>query len=364
MYGVHPRLLSDENPPRPLEIQITTEQHGKRIAQFHHARIEANELLLKRAINAQKVRSDLIKPEHSVFQPGQWVLVRHEGREKFQAKWYGPYYVVKAHPLGTYQLRDPDGNVLRHLINGQRFLHANIENANPMQLWSSPAMQAQLKKQNIDWAKPSPEVQLILDTDDPFPPTYEELAALTKKEWKELQRTGVRNTSVGEEEQVIPAHAQPPTNNARRSRSNTRAQQNTPTIPVLDQNTPTHTPISPPTSNQIHAAIPDHALDNALTPRITSALTRDIIQKEGVAPTINTEMPRENNKQNIYLGLRSYLNPNCIDTEFRARNCVSRQLGFSIYLKAAVFARANTFFGYQTAIAGIHMGKVLVYPYY
>jgi transposase InsO family protein len=50
LYGVHPQLPSDENPPRPLEIEITTEDHEKCIAQLHHARIEANELLLKRAI--------------------------------------------------------------------------------------------------------------------------------------------------------------------------------------------------------------------------------------------------------------------------------------------------------------------------
>ena len=134
-----------------------------------------------------------MKPEHGGFQPGQWVLVRHEGPEKFQAKWYGPYYVVKAHPLGTYQLRDPHGNILQHLINGQRLFHANVGNVDPTQLWSSATMQAKLKRQNIDWAKPTKEVQMILDKDGPLQPTYEELASLSQREWKEMECTGVRN---------------------------------------------------------------------------------------------------------------------------------------------------------------------------
>jgi hypothetical protein len=218
LYGVHPRLPSDENPPRPLEIEITTEDHEKRIAQLHHARIEANELLLKRAIYAQKVRSDLVKPEHSGFKPGQWVLVRQEGPEKFQAKWYGPYYVVNSHPLGTYKIRDPQGNILRHLINGQRLFHANGGNIDPVQLWSSPTMQAQLKRQNIDWAKPSKEVQMILDSDAPLPPTYEDLASLTQKEWKELERTGVCKILVGEENIPLPNNSQTLPQKTRRPR--------------------------------------------------------------------------------------------------------------------------------------------------
>jgi hypothetical protein len=74
----------------------------------------------------------------------------------------------------------------------------------PAKLWSSPAVQPQLKKQNVDWAKPSPEVQLILDRDGSLPPTYVELAALTQKEWRELQCTGVRSVLVGEGQTTNP----------------------------------------------------------------------------------------------------------------------------------------------------------------
>ena len=66
------------------------------------ARSRANELLLNRAIRAQRIRDTLVT--RYPFKEGQWVLVRNESRQKFEGRWFGPYKVLKSHPLGTYAL--------------------------------------------------------------------------------------------------------------------------------------------------------------------------------------------------------------------------------------------------------------------
>jgi hypothetical protein len=173
-----------------------------------------------------------VKPEYSGLKPGQWVLVRHERPEKFQAEWYGAFYVVDSHPLGKYKLRDPQGNILRHLINGQRLFHADVGNIDTAQLWHSITIQAQLKRQNIHWAKPSKEVQMILDSDAPLLSTYEELTSLTQKESKELERTGVRIILVGEENIRLSNNTEAPPQKTRRPRRKAFNCNSTPTDPI------------------------------------------------------------------------------------------------------------------------------------
>jgi hypothetical protein len=106
-----------------------------------HARALANEKLLAHAIkrkvihNQQVMKSSLCK--------GQWVLVRNESPQKFQSKQFGPYQIMKAHPLGTYALQEPGGYELKNLVNGQRLVEANIGD-DPMRLWTSIALNQKL----------------------------------------------------------------------------------------------------------------------------------------------------------------------------------------------------------------------------
>jgi hypothetical protein len=54
------------------------------------------------------------------------VLVRNETRNKFESRWFGPYKIVKKLTFGTYRLAEPNGDLLKNLINGRRLLPANI----------------------------------------------------------------------------------------------------------------------------------------------------------------------------------------------------------------------------------------------
>ena len=100
LFGVDPRLPTDENPPRPLNIETDWDSVLARINTLQYSRIEANRRLIDRAIAAQRVRKDLVKDVP--FKENQWVLVRAEARHKFEGRWFGPYRIVRAMPLGTY----------------------------------------------------------------------------------------------------------------------------------------------------------------------------------------------------------------------------------------------------------------------
>jgi transposase InsO family protein len=185
LYGIHPRLPSDENPIRPIEIANPTDSHEKRIAELANARTEANRRTYQKALNATTVRDELVT--QTSFKPDDYVLVRHPNPQKFESKWYGPYKVTRCMPLGTYQLADPNDRPLRNLINGQRLLKANVT-GDVTKLWSSSAIQAGLKRSNITVEKHSDEVRELLDAVNDSTPTYPELAVMSKTSYQQTQK--------------------------------------------------------------------------------------------------------------------------------------------------------------------------------
>jgi transposase InsO family protein len=185
LYGIQPRIPSDPDSPT-----IPTED---RLQKVTHARARANELLLARAIRAKTVRDSLVtKP---TFQPGKWVLVRNESHQKYESRWFGPYLILKSHPLGTYALQEPGGRVLRNLINGNRLVEAHVDE--PTSLWTSSAGQKRLKRAGFTIHHPE-EVRKVMDAIDPNPVSYHEMSTISKRKWLEMERTGVRSRLVGE----------------------------------------------------------------------------------------------------------------------------------------------------------------------
>ncbi|KAG0153432.1 hypothetical protein PDIDSM_5285 [Penicillium digitatum] len=147
VYGTHPRL--------PGDTELVTSIRGpaeldNKIMAVNHARAEANEALLHKAIRAQKIQDE--KVTTCSLQPGKWVLVRNEAKQKFESQWFGPYKILKAHPLGTYALAEPGGRVLRNLVNGRRLVDAFVEN--PNQLWTSSGGKYQLRRKGLDIRHP------------------------------------------------------------------------------------------------------------------------------------------------------------------------------------------------------------------
>ena len=146
LYSHHPFLPSNENPSRSLELAISNEEHKKCITTLRTARAEANERLLVKAEHAQKIWKERVEQDcYKLIEAGKWVLIHHKDKHKFKSKWYRPYKVLLHHSLSTYQLKDPDDNMLVNLINSQCLIKAHIApDANSKDFWASPENQVKL----------------------------------------------------------------------------------------------------------------------------------------------------------------------------------------------------------------------------
>ena len=196
LFGCQPRLPTDDNDPRQLDISEDWETTLQRIEVLQHARMQANRRLIDRAIAAGKVRKELVK--ESSLSIDQWVLVRAEERNKFEGRWFGPYRVVKTMPLGTYRLADPKGNELRTLINGQRLIPARLRGDRVETLWNSSKIQGRLRKHVVQIDAATPEVAELFEKEQNNTPSYDELATIPPDPGK---RPGVRLDQVEEEDQ-------------------------------------------------------------------------------------------------------------------------------------------------------------------
>lgn len=201
VYGQNPRIVEDENQARPLDIPVA--DHEKRRAVVRNARHLANEKLLEKAIQAKLVNSQKLE-EHKApaFKQNEWVLLQNPKPTKLVPKWTGPYQILKAHWLGTYALKTPEGRVLRHLMHGNRLTKAHCNNA--QSFWNKP----DLAVEGLEVKPTSPEVLDALDSEEHEVPDVKTWSTLSEAEWKLLQnfapglnyRAGARRFLVGERE--------------------------------------------------------------------------------------------------------------------------------------------------------------------
>jgi transposase InsO family protein len=196
VYGQPPRLPGDAD-----EIQKGDDvvEIDRKILAVNHARSKANEDLLYKAVRAAKVEDDNVTHRHGSLAEGMWVLVRNEAKQKFESNWFGPYKIIKANPLGTYALAEPGGRVLRNLVNGRRLVNAHV--SNPNQMWTTSGGKWQLRRQGDKAIHPF-DGRLAVDKDSEVPPSYLEMSTISRKEWEELIRSGVRSRLVGEDQVV------------------------------------------------------------------------------------------------------------------------------------------------------------------
>ena len=121
---VDKRSSSLNTPTLPKDDDHRGHLERIRTARQHHY----NQLLRRaQALGAIDSR-DITKEDSLIKYPvGTYVLLRKpKGAGKFQASMFGPYRVVKAHPLGTYALQTPEGSVLRNLVHGGRLMQAHV----------------------------------------------------------------------------------------------------------------------------------------------------------------------------------------------------------------------------------------------
>jgi len=118
-----------------------------RIQSVYTTRQEATQATYERALQAKELQDEVVK-EHELSE-GEWVLVRHEAPQKFEAKWFGPYQITQRMALGTYRLQDPRGKELQALVHGNRFLKAHVSTHEALEkLWAFPAMKDALRRAN------------------------------------------------------------------------------------------------------------------------------------------------------------------------------------------------------------------------
>ncbi|KAL2035927.1 hypothetical protein VTO58DRAFT_101845 [Aureobasidium pullulans] len=201
VYGQHPRIVEDENQARPLDISVADPE--KRQAVVKHARHLANEKLLQKAIQAKLVNSQKLE-EHKgpAFKENEWVLLQNPKPTKLVPKWTGPYQILKAHWLGTYALKTPEGRVLRHLMHGNRLTKAHCNSAQSFWNKPNPAIE------RLEVKPTSPEVLDALDSEEHDVPDVKTWSTLSEADWRLLQnfapgqnyRAGARRFLVGERE--------------------------------------------------------------------------------------------------------------------------------------------------------------------
>lgn len=192
LYGVHPRLPGEEDKTDDksassvdgpvFDTALAALEAEQRIRTVRHARAVANELLYARAMRAQRIRDDRVV--ETGFKAGDWVLVRHEDPQKLEPKWFGPYKVLKAHPVGTYALQEAGGKVMTNLVNGARLVKAYVDPGDDVRTWSSSRWCKALKRQGLKAERPI-ELRHVLDEVEKDVTTYSEMSLISKKEWDE-----------------------------------------------------------------------------------------------------------------------------------------------------------------------------------
>ncbi len=75
-----------------------------------------------------------------------WILIQNEESQKFKAKWFESYKILKTHSLKTYALEMFAECVLQNLIHSNWLIKAYIFDVN--EFWANSELQSSLK-----WAK-------------------------------------------------------------------------------------------------------------------------------------------------------------------------------------------------------------------
>ena len=268
LFGRHPRLPTDENDMRPMEVtKAEWDELLTRVKRLQHARMVANERLVKRAIEVQKMKSERVKPTSYI--EGDWVLVRAEARYKFEGRWFGPYRIVKVMPLGTYRLADPDGNLVLTLINGQRLTSARVTDETQKVLWNSSRIQGALRRRGVQLDEPSPEVAALFEKESEITDSYRELATIPEEEWRRLESRG-----------LLPRESKPSREDYGRLEEGLKEGLSEPQPPGSEENTAQLPGISGSQQTPLVAATESMEVDphDTLDPMEITATTEDILE--------------------------------------------------------------------------------------
>jgi transposase InsO family protein len=191
VYGRRPRDLElgwqeeDKFYPETEEnVPPDQREHLRRLLNVRTSRQEHYKELVRRAARLKLVPDTIVWSEDSLpaiqFPVNSYVLLENRHKTKFKENWFGPYRVVKAHPLGTYALQGPDGRVFRNLVHGNRLRKAFVQDEKSVKkFWASSdafaASQGIRKEQDLH--------DLFQEENAGF----RDLATMSAKEWQDIQ---------------------------------------------------------------------------------------------------------------------------------------------------------------------------------
>ena len=197
LYGVDPKLPGDSIEGRDTSAEAKIEEAIHRHAAANDARLAANKALVEKAMRVGLVRDEYFK-SLSAIPVGKFVLVRDESPTKFRPKWFGPYRIIMAAPIGTYALQDCHNNIVRSLIHGSRLLPLADSSIDPTtRQWKSSFNIENIRK-SYELLQPNSETKETLERDSWPGFTYKELAAVKTSEWVEMQSKGLDSSKIGE----------------------------------------------------------------------------------------------------------------------------------------------------------------------
>ncbi len=129
-----------------------------------------------------------------------WMLIWNEELQKFEAKWFESYKILKTHSLETYALEMLTECVLWNLIYNNWLVKAHIFDAD--EFWASSELQSSLKwaKLSVQWL--SLKVDEILKQKESLLSFYEELLIISWVKWDCRQKKGLHKLLVEKKEDL------------------------------------------------------------------------------------------------------------------------------------------------------------------
>ncbi len=65
--------------------------------------VTVNEILLQKTIELKTICDETV--QLSIIKKEDWILIQNEESQKFKAKWFKSYKILKTHSLRTYALK-------------------------------------------------------------------------------------------------------------------------------------------------------------------------------------------------------------------------------------------------------------------
>ena len=127
---VTPCVLNENDPRDAAEIRARIYEN---LDQHRQAAVERSRAQGRKAKEYydRRVTEDPLKVD-------EWVLLRNGKKKKFEFPWFGPFKVIRATPLGTYQLREPSGQIKEDLVHRGRLIRCHVDPLRPPRTFWNP----------------------------------------------------------------------------------------------------------------------------------------------------------------------------------------------------------------------------------